>query len=193
MKKFGCNTWALQSSGSFADEHRSVKHWAGGGPQCHFTPFCAFPLASSPIPRGPTSTTTLDGDVPSKFLRTRGRIEKSMGRKAGEQRCKAHLCCRPARKTLKNAVMTHCPRIARDNYTPLRPTRYSLFFRSRPRTEARCGRSRYAKACASARRFIVDYSVSILCNPSREKRTSLPRLQRHCCEIFPGLASVNSE
>lgn len=68
--------------------------------------------------------------------------KKSMARKASEHRCKEHLCCRPARKTVKNAVMTHCPRIARDNYTPLRPTRYSLFFRSRPRTEARCGRSR---------------------------------------------------
>lgn len=100
----------------------------------------------SPIPRGPTSTTALNNGVPSKFLRTRGRVEKSMARKAGEHRCKAHLCCRPTRKTVKNAVMTHCPRIARDNYTPLRPTRYSLFFRSCLRTEARCGRSRRAYA-----------------------------------------------
>lgn len=28
------------------------------------------------------------------------------------------------KKMLKNAVMTHCPRIARDNYTPLRPSRH---------------------------------------------------------------------
>jgi len=131
-------------------------------------------IPPSPIPRGPTSTTTLDDGVPSKFPSTRGRVEKSMARKAGEQRCKAHLCCRPARKTLKNAVMTHCPRIARDNYTPLRPTRYSLFFRSRPPTEARCGRSRYAKACTSTRRFIVDYSVSIFYNP-RAKETHVCR------------------
>lgn len=30
---------------------------------------------------------------------------------------------------VKNAVMTHCPRIARDNYTPLRPSRHPLIVR----------------------------------------------------------------
>lgn len=113
-------------------------------PLLHFSPHTVY---VSPILQGPTSTTTLNDGVPSKFLRTRGRIEKSMARKAGEHRCKAHLCCRPARKTVKNAVMTHCPRIARDNYTPLHPTRYSLFFRSHPWIEAHCGRSRYVCVC----------------------------------------------
>jgi len=77
----------------------------------------------------------------------RPRVKKSMARKAGEHRCKAHLYCRLTRKMVKNAVMTHCPRIACDNYTPLHPTRYSLFFRSCLRTEARCGRSQYATIC----------------------------------------------
>lgn len=124
--------------------------------------FYTFPgtVYISPVLRGPTSTTTLNDGVPSKFLRTRDRVEKSMARKAGEHRYKAHLCCRPIRKTVKNAVMTHCPRIACDNYTPLRPTRYSLFFRSCLRTEARCGRSQYAPHIY-VRQFIIDYSSSI--------------------------------
>lgn len=33
------------------------------------------------------------------------------------------------KKMVKNAVMTHCPRIARDNYTPLRPSRHPLIVR----------------------------------------------------------------
>jgi len=186
MKKFGCNTRAFQPSARLV--HRALIRETLGRWRSTFYPLLRFsphpPRASSSIPRGPTSTKTLDDDVPSKFPSTRGRIEKSMARKAGEQRCKAHLCCRPARKTLKNAVMTHCPRIARDNYTPLRPTRYSLFFRSRPRTEARCGRSRYAKACASARRFIVDYSCRFsVIHRGRSARLTAASLLRNISRI----------
>lgn len=118
-----------------------------------------------------------------------------MARKAGEHRCKAHLCCRPTRKTVKNAVMTHCPRIARDNYTPLRPTRYSLFFRSCLRTEARCGRSQYA-ARMYVWQFIIDYSLSI---PHCHERmvhevTAIINVKLyHCQLVLKDFASLESD
>lgn len=75
---------------------------------------------------GPTSTTTLGDDVPTKFLRTRGCVEKSKARKAARTPVQDASLLLAGKKMVKNAVMTHCPRIAHDNYTPLRPSRHPL-------------------------------------------------------------------
>ena len=113
--------------------------------------------------------------------KNRGRVEKSMARKAGEHRCKAHLCCRPTRKMVKNAVMTHCPRIACDNYTPLRPTRYSLFFRSCLRIEARCGRSQPAVRIY-VRQFFINYSITYTHNFLSSYKNIVNTLSSHYCK-----------
>lgn len=91
---------------------------------------------------GPTSTTTLG--VPTKFLRTRGRVEKSKARKAGGHRCKRISAVgrqEDGEKCGNDALSSHC---SRQLYpiTPVPPPPYRPDRVCARGPELRCGRSR---------------------------------------------------